>query len=277
MRDRAPACAYPHRASALAAKCVCRALAELRSIGGDGARLAALVKEGLETSCLEETERLEQIAELSTRLLCRNRARAAARAYGGALLGDKGGADAPEHAPLDAATRTLLPSYLRHTTSAAEDEASQMWVGKLFLADLPLSEGTSLCVRFSLSEHTGSEPAAEETPAAPALYDLSVQVLQVAPLVKPGGGRYALSWAYVDWRASDASEFALDDAARARLAELRAMLGLTNAKWTDVGMLGWILAALGTNAVEHVDAFAALLKACKDAHREELLASAGFF
>lgn len=243
--------------------------AELNNICGDGSKLAALMAKGLEAGTIEETETLTQLSELSSRLLCRNRSREAARLFARTLLGDKD----PMDPAVDAAAKVFLPSYFRHTSSGEED-ASQMWVCKLFLHELPAAPGSTLCARFSLTEHAdpAADPDADEEPQ----YDLSLTVMQVAPY-KVGTARFALTFALADKRAAEAGEFALDDAQRARIGELQQMLGLTSSRWTPVGVLGVLLAAVGCAQMETNPCFTELLRAAREAHREELLASAGFF
>ena len=79
----------------------------------------------------------------------------------------------------------------------------------------------------------------------------------------------------MDKRAAEAAEFALDEPQRHRLDELRAMLGLSSPRWTAVGVLGALLAGLGWGSLNENDAFSAVLRAAKDAHRDELLAASG--
>jgi len=179
---------------------------------------------------------------------------------------------------LEKASKALLPSYFRHTTAASDDEASQMWVCKLFLHGLPAAEGTSLCARFSLTEHAdpAADPNAADEDEVEPQYDLSLQVMQVAPFVQ-GTSRFALSFALVDKRASEVGDFSLDDTQRQRLDELRQLLGLTSSRWTAVGMLGVLLAGICCGQMEDNECMALLLRAAREAHREELLASAGFY
>jgi len=131
---------------------------ELATILKDSAALTALATAGLEAGTLEETPTLELLSELSARLLCRNRARAATAKFGSACLGGGGGGAAD--ASVDAAARSLLPSYFRHEASegGADDEGStSLWVAKVFLHALPAApEGTTLCARFSLQETSGA-------------------------------------------------------------------------------------------------------------------------
>jgi len=229
----------------------------MHSICGDSASLAALASAGLTDGTLEETATLERLAELSARLLCRNRSRAAALAYGRALVNEKS-------AELDAAVTALLPSYFRHNSkSGGEEDEGQVWVSKVFLHGLPAAPGTTLCARFSLSEQAST--LEDEVP----LYDLSLKVLQVAPT---GGRSFQCSFDLVDTPAASAGEFTLDETQRAKLAELKAMLGLTSARWTAVGVLGMMLAAAGCAQMETTGCFKEVLRAAREAHREELLA-----
>ena len=247
-----------------------RELDELHGILEDGKTLAALAAKALETSTLEETATLEHISELSARLLCRNRARTAARNYGMALLCIKVADDA-----LESAARTLFPSYFRHTTSVGDGDAEQMWVCKLFLHALPGAPETTLCARFSLAEHAdpggGGGDAVE---AAATQYDLNLQLIQVAPFVA-GASRFAFSFALVDKHTADIGEFTLDDGQRARLNELRMLLGLTSGRWTSVGMLGVLLAAISSGQMDENPCFKEMQRATREAHRAELLAISG--
>jgi len=247
-----------------------RELDELQNITTDGTSLVKLVSAGLDANSLEETATLEQISELSARLLCRNRSRAAVRAYGASLLADKGATDES----LAAAAMAFTPSYFRHTTSG-DDDATQMWVCKLFLSTLPAAPDTTLCVRFSLKEH--ADAAADADADEDDLqYDLSLTVMQVAPFVA-GASRFALSFELMDKRPREAADFTLDDAQRQRLTELKSLLGLTSSKWTAVGMLGVLLAALGCGQMPDAGFFDELVRGAREAHREELLANAGFY
>ena len=248
-----------------------RELDELHGILEDGKTLAALAAKALETSTLEETATLEHISELSARLLCRNRARTAARNYGMALLCIKVADDA-----LESAARTLFPSYFRHTTSVGDGDAEQMWVCKLFLHALPGAPETTLCARFSLAEHAdpGGGGGGDAVEAAATQYDLNLQLMQVAPFVA-GASRFAFSFALVDKHTADIGEFTLDDGQRARLNELRMLLGLTSGRWTSVGMLGVLLAAISSGQMDENPCFKEMQRATREAHRAELLAISG--
>ena len=52
------------------------------------------------------------------------------------------------------------------------------------------------------------------------------------------------------------------------------MLGLKS-RFTPAGVLGMLLAGIGEQHLDNNECFARVLRAAKEAHREELLASAG--
>ena len=218
---------------------------------------------GRSCDTLEETTSLELLSELSARLLCRNRARAAAAKY--AAEATKGTAPDPT---IQTASHCLLPSYFRHSSETSEGEGtSNLWVSKVFLRALPAApEGTTLCIRFSLSATSinDDEP----------VHDLSLKVLQIAPHVA-GGHKFAFSFGFADLTSDSASEFTLDEAQRDKLSVLQAMLGLSTSKWTPTGMLGFLLAGSGCASLDDNACFAMVVRAAKAAHRDELLARAG--
>jgi hypothetical protein len=252
-----------------------RELDELHAIQRDGESLRALVSAGLEQHSLEDTASLERLSELSTRLLCRNRARAAAAKFAHAILSERSAPpSSPPKAPggqLDTAASTLLPAYFRHTQNGGADEdGGQVWVSKVYLHALPGgAPGTALCVRFSLKELEPEGGDADES-----LYDLSVQAQQVAPF-EAGASRFTFSFGFQDKRASAASEFTLDEAHTARLAELQALLGLAATRCTAYGALGFLLAGVACGQLEGNACFDELLRALREAHRAELLAASG--
>lgn len=240
-----------------------RELEELGVILGDAAALAALAADAsARAALLEETATLERLAELSSRLLLRNKARAAARAI--CML-----AESAAHADrIDAATACITPAYFRR--SEGYDEGQTVWASKVFLHGVPGAPGTTLCVRFSLTESRPADDDAEPT------YDLALKAMQVAPFeVAEGGHRFTLSFGLQDASAERAAAFTLDDVQRAKLLELKGLLGFASGRWTAVGVLALLLAAAGCAAVEDNACFAGVLRAAREAHREELLANAG--
>jgi hypothetical protein len=241
-----------------------RELDELATIKSDPKALAALVSEG----ALESTATLETLSELSSRLLCRNRAREAFVKYGAALYG--GGDKKAEETPVDAAARTLLPSYFRHTAlSGDEGGTTDLYVSKVFLQGLPAApEGTALCARFSLSARVNGAGDDE-----PPLHDLSLKVMQIAPF-DAGTSKFSFSFVLTDVTSAAAAEFTLDDSQRQRLAVLQQMLGL-KARFTPVGIFGLLLCGAGCAALDDNDCFTALVRASREAHRDELLAASG--
>ena len=74
------------------------------------------------------------------------------------------------------------------------------------------------------------------------------------------------------YRLDDAS---LDEAQRDKLGIRTAMLGLPSGRWTPAGVLGLLLAACGCAQLDEHPCFAEMLKACRTAHRDELLERGG--
>ena len=90
-------------------------MADLHEIMLDSHRLCALVETGLkEGNLTEDTPTLERVAALSSRLLCRNRAREAAVRFGTALRVTKPGATT---STLSTAAASSLRSALSSTRS----------------------------------------------------------------------------------------------------------------------------------------------------------------
>ena len=87
--------------------------------------------------------------------------------------------------------------------------------------------------------------------------------------------KYAFHFEMVDVSAASAGDWTLDDSQRAKLTELQECLGLKGGRWTPIGMLGVLLAAGGCAQLDENPCFSVVLRACKDAHREELLAQSG--
>jgi len=234
---------------------------DLAEIMLDSERLCQLAKDGLEKGNLtDDTASLERLADLSSRLLCRNRAREAAVKLGTALR-------VTQHttSTLDAAAATLWPAYFRH--SKENDETGEdIYLSKLYLhalppkADRPEGEAsTSLCVRFSLSSR-GDE----------GMYDLSLKVLQVHP-TEPHKHSFHFAFELQDRPANDAAEWVLDEVQRHKLVELQSLLGLTESLWTPVGVLGFVLAAASCAQLDELDFFKDLIRSVREAHRDEVL------
>ena len=240
---------------------------ELASILSDSKTLRDLAANALQADTLESTETLEQLSELSQRLLCRNRSRMAAAKFGHALLNSGGGSTAD--ASVEAAAQTFMPAYFRHTTEgSSEEEGGQtdLWVAKVFLHALPAApEGTTLCARFSLSRVDGGE----EEP----LYDLTLKLMQIAPF-DAGATKYSLSFALADVTSAAAAEWLLDESQRSKLSVLQGLLGLKG-RFTPAGVLGIVFAGCGCGQLEENACFGEVLRAAKEAHREELLAASG--
>ena len=234
---------------------------DLAEIMLDSERLCQLAKDGLEKGNLtDDTASLERLADLSSRLLCRNRAREAAVKLGTALR-------VTQHttSTLDAAAATLWPAYFRH--SKENDETGEdIYLSKLYLhalppkADRPEGEAsTSLCVRFSLSSR-GDE----------GMYDLSLKVLQVHP-TEPHKHSFHFAFELQDRPANDAAEWVLDEVQRHKLVELQSLLGLTESLWTPVGVLGFVLAAASCAQLDELDFFKDLIRSVRESHRDEVL------
>ena len=93
-----------------------REMADLQEIMLDADKLRQLVEAGLEQGTLtDDTATLEKVAALSSRLLCRNRAREAAVRFGTALR-------VTQHktSTLDAAASSMWPAYFRHSRENEE-------------------------------------------------------------------------------------------------------------------------------------------------------------
>lgn len=237
-------------------------MTELRNILNDGENLKTLVNEGLQSGTLEDTAHLERLSELSSRLLARNRARAAVTKFCHQV-------DHKHDGSAEVATACLVPSYFRRTQGSETSEGT-VWSSKSFLNALPSApDGTVLCVRFSLSA-LPSQTVEDEL-----LYDMTLAVVQAAPMVAAGGKKYNLAFEVADLSAARASEWTLDPVQRSKLEELCAMLGLSTLRWTPVGVLGMILAVAGGAQLDEEPFFSEMLRAVKEAHREELLARAG--
>ena len=240
-------------------------LDELHKILSDSTQLNELVASGLKNGTLEDTSNLESLSDLSARLLSRNRCRSATAKFGTSLLADK------HTEPINLAAGAMLPSYFRHEqTPPHEEEGGQtdLWVSKIFMHEMaaPPQPGTVLCARFSLS---ASIPAGQNDEP---LYDLSIKVMQVRGRTEH---KYAFHFEMVDVSAASAGDWTLDDSQRAKLTELQECLGLKSGRWTPIGMLGVLLAAGGCAQLDENPCFSVVLRACKDAHREELLAQSG--
>ena len=236
-------------------------MVDLQAILEDGAQLEAAVRQGLEGQLLE-TSVLRTIHARSERLLRRNEAREAASAFGQGCLAVTRQADDA----LAAAVATVWPAYFRQTGDADGDERAH--VSKLYLHGL--GGGSTLSVRFALTERAND---------GDALCDLSLAVNQVHPFVA-GAPRYKLSFELQDVAPAAAGSFLLDEAQRARLAELKTLLGFKESLWTPVAVLGFVLCAatcgqLGGAAEDDAAAafVAELLAAMKKAHRDEILDS----
>ena len=251
-----------------------REIHELQTILTDSNRLAELAASGLKAGTLEATDTLEAISELSARLLCRNRCRAAFTSLSTFLLGDTAG---KQNAAADqgaAASKVLVPSYFRHTQSSGGEEdggQTDLWVSKVFLHGLPNAPqpGMALCARFSLSARAD---LSFTTGAEDALYDCSLKIMQV---VGPADHKFTFSFALADLPASQATDWVLDEGQRSRLHELQGRLGLASGRWTSIGLLGATLAACGCEQLGGNPFFDGLVRACKEAHRQELLAQSG--
>ena len=237
---------------------------EMNTILKDGAALKALCTAGLDAGTLEETPSLELLSELSGRLLCRNRSRAAAVKFGMACVSGA----ATEEKSISTAAASLLPSYFRQETTADEGEGSNLWVSKVFLHGLPgAPAGTSLCCPFSLQENT--TPSSEEP-----LHDLNLKVLQVTV---PAGSDAKLSFSFSvnDVSVEQASDWTLDAPQRDKLTILAKMLGLNASRWTPVGVLGLLLSGCGCEKLDEHAYFSEVLRSSRAAQREELLANSG--
>ena len=114
-------------------------MADLHEIMLDSDRLCALVEAGLkEGNLTDDTPTLERVAALSSRLLCRNRAREAAVRFGTALRVTKPGATT---STFGAAAASMWPAYFRH--SRENDETGEdVYLSKLYLHGLPPGEPT---------------------------------------------------------------------------------------------------------------------------------------
>ena len=145
----------------------------------------------------------------------------------------------------------------------------------MFLHALPAApEGTALSARFCLTEHARDD----DDDDAPPVHDVNLTVSQIAPYAPPASGaapKLSLRFALADVPASAAGDWTLDDAQRDKLMVLGSMLGLAAARWTPAGVLGLLLAGCGCAQLDEHACFAALLKASRSAHRDELLARAG--
>ena len=128
--------------------------------------------------------------------------------------------------------------------------------------------GTTLCARFSLQETTvvGSDEP---------LHDVSLRVVQIAPMVQGSTPKLSFAFSLADVPAGQAGEWTLDKAQRDKLGILTAMLGLPSGRWTPAGVLGLLLAACGCAQLDEHPCFAEMLKACRTAHRDELLERGG--
>ena len=173
-----------------------------------------------------------------------------------------------------AASKVLVPSYFRHTQSSGGEEdggQTDLWVSKVFLHGLPNAPqpGMALCARFSLSARAD---LSFTTGAEDALYDCSLKIMQV---VGPADHKFTFSFALADLPASQATDWVLDEGQRSRLHELQGRLGLASGRWTSIGLLGATLAACGCEQLGGNPFFDGLVRACKEAHRQELLAQSG--
>jgi len=99
--------------------------------------------------------------------------------------------------------------------------------------------------------------------------------MQVAPSVPSGAPKLSFAFALADVPAAAAGDWTLDEAQRDKLSVIGGMLGLSSSRWTPAGILGLLLAGCGCSQIDSHAAFAALIRACREAHREELLARAG--
>ena len=74
---------------------------------------------------------------------------------------------------------------------------------------------------------------------------------------------------------AEAADWTLDEAQRDKLTVLAGLLGLSPTRWTPAGILGLLLSGCACAQLDGHACFAEMVKACKSAHREELLARAG--
>lgn len=267
---KSTAASSPNRApptATTASQVSSKEMEELTTILRDSVLLAEHASSGIANGTLEDTATLEALSELSSRLLCRNRSRQSAIKFGSAITGGK------DNEKVAAAAKPFVPSYFRHTqTSGGEEEGGQtdLWVSKVFLHDLPQppTPGTVLCARFSLSARDA--PAGGEGEGE-SLYDLSFKVMQVAGPEH----KYALSFGMNDVLAVQGADWTLDEGQRAKLAELQGFMGLASGRWTPVGLLGMLLSAAGCAQLDANPCFVEVIRACREAHREELLAASG--
>ena len=251
---------------------------ELQRVAKHPQDLEACVSEAIKSGTLEDTATLETLSSLSQQLLTRNHARTAASKYAKALIAEKEGSAGA--ASLDTALAALYPSYFRHTPFN-EEEGQSVWTSKSFLRDLPGAEGIALCVRFTVTEQRSltlpiddEDEEEEEERARSTLYDLSLKVMQINQL---DGKKFTCSYGMQDVSAAaaaDAATAALDEALRGKLNDLRALLGLST-RWTSIGVLGLLLASAGCGSMDELSFFCEVCRACREAHRAELLADAG--
>ena len=238
---------------------------ELANILKDSAALTALAKAGVEAGTLEDTATLESLSELSQRLLTRNRCRTAAAKFGAACVG--GSSAAAPDASIETAARCLLPSYFRHDTSEGDEGTINLYASKTFVHSLPTApEGTTLCARFSLQETSSGDDE--------PLHDFNLTLTQVAPFVQ-GAPKFSFTFAFTDTPASQAATWTLNEVQRDKLTILAKMLGLSTSRWTPAGVLGFVLAGCGCAQIDEHACFATVIRAAKEANREELLSRAG--
>ena len=236
---------------------------ELSKILGDAAKLRAIAADALQGNTLELSETLEELSDLSSRLLCRNRCRESACKFGHLL-----GGGATEKAAVDAVASALAPSYFRHSTDGADDGSqTDLWVSKAFLHNLPNApEGVTLCARFSLCATAAGDESGE------LLYDLSLKVMQIAPY-DADTTKFSLSFALADVTSAAAADYVLDESQRSKLAVLQSLLGLGKGRFTPIGVLGIVMAGAGCGQLD--EKCTEVLRAAKEAHRNELLAASG--
>lgn len=240
---------------------------ELATILRDSETLTTLAKAGIESGLLEETGSLELLSELSQRLLTRNRSREAAKKFGAACMG--GSSSATPDASLETASLCMQPSYFRRDTSEGDEGTTNLYVAKVFVHSLPTApEGTILCARFSLQETSSS--AGDEP-----MHDFNLTLTQVAPVVAAGAPKFSFTFALTDTPASQAATWTLNEVQRDKLTILAKMFGLSTSRWTPTGVLGFMLAACGCAQIDEHPCFSTIVRAAKDANREELLSRAG--
>jgi len=245
-----------------------REMNELMELVEEPSALLHATSEAIKAGTLETSASLQQISQMSSRLLQRNETRRTAVAFLETIRDKKTDAKVFTEA-FQHMCSCIWMTYGKLQYNKEDQETG--YLSKIFLHGLNGggAPSTTLCMRFALSEHPGD--AGDESQ-----YDLSLTVLQVKPFVS-NSAKFTFSFSVQDTFAADAADWGLDESQRSRLLELHSLLGLPAVYETASAMLGLLLATGGGSQLENDRFLVKALHGARAGHREEVLAKGGAF